>query len=120
MANYFGEPEKYKNRKIHVGPKGGLYIKNKGKKEYIPRSHQGESNVSKYRKEGLSSGQFCGPSGGAARGSYPVNSSKRCSAALSYARFAPNPCGIARCVARKCPDNVGRSSELMRKCGIKR
>lgn len=60
----------------------------------------GSSNVGKYKK--VAKGKFCGPSGGAAPGTYPVNSKKRCSAALSYARNAPNPSGIRACVKRKC------------------
>ncbi len=71
---------------------------------------------SKEKYKNVPKGKFCGPAGGAAKGSYPVNTKKRCSAALSYARFAPKPCGIARCVRRKCPKSVGKSSALMKKC----
>ena len=79
------------------------------------KSHFGKKrSSSQYRK--VSRSKFCGPSGGAARGTYPVNTKKRCSAALSYARFAPRPCGIARCVNRKCPKSVGNSSKLMKRC----
>lgn len=60
----------------------------------------GGSNVGEYKKVKKSS--FCGPSGGSPAGSYPVNTSKRCSAALSYAHNAPNPKGIRACVKRKC------------------
>jgi len=58
----------------------------------------GGSNVGKYKK-----GPFCGPSGGAPKGSYPVNTRKRAIAALAYARHAPNPAGIKRCVCRHWP-----------------
>ena len=53
---------------------------------------------------------------------FPVNSKKRCSAALSYARYAPDPCKIAYCVKRNCKKypNVGKSSKLMEKCERKR
>lgn len=52
---------------------------------------------------------------------YPVNTKKKCSAALSYARYAPDPCQIARCVSRNCkkyPD-VGKYSKLMKECKTK-
>ncbi len=68
---------------------------------------RGGSNVGKYKR--VSKGKFCGPSGGAPAGSYPVNSAKRCRAALSYARNAPNPGGIKACVKRKCK-GVGKKS----------
>ncbi len=120
-------PRKYQNRVIRTGDRGGKYILKNGKKIYVPHSFLGEkkqkqvsrrgrSNVSKYKKEGVPKNKFCGPAGGAVSGSYPVNTKKRCSAALSYARFAPDPCGIARCVRKKCPKTVGRSSRLMKKC----
>ena len=53
---------------------------------------------------------------------FPVNSKKRCSAALSYARYAPDPCKIAYCVKRNCKKypNVGKTSKLMEKCERKR
>ena len=112
------EAKYYKNRKVRIGPKGGKYILVRGEKRYVPKkkhhSRDGRSNVGKYKN--VSKSKFCGPAGGAARGSYPVNTRKRCSAALSYARFAPKPCGIARCVQRKCPKDVGKSSKLMRRC----
>ena len=112
------EAKYYKNRKVRIGPKGGKYILVRGEKRYVPKkkhhSRDGRSNVGKYKN--VSRRKFCGPAGGAARGSYPVNTRKRCSAALSYARFAPKPCGIARCVQRKCPKDVGKSSKLMRRC----
>jgi len=68
-----------------VGPKGGLYVKSK--------------NSGKYRNVPLSS--FCGPAGGSGPRSFPVNTEKRCRAALSYARFAPKPCGIVKCALAK-------------------
>jgi len=56
----------------------------------------GGSNVGKYK----SVKAFCGPAGGAPKGSYPVNTCGRVSAAKSYARHAPNPDGIKSCAAR--------------------
>ncbi|KKN33430.1 hypothetical protein LCGC14_0803970 [marine sediment metagenome] len=65
----------------------------------------GGSNVGKYK--GVAKKSFCGPSGGAPKGSYPVNSKKRARAALSYAHNAPKPSGIKACVKRKWP-SVGK------------
>lgn len=59
----------------------------------------GGSNAGKYKTKG----PFCGPAGGAPKGSYPVNTSKRAKAALSYAKHAPNPSGIRNCVCRHYP-----------------
>lgn len=59
------------------------------------RKKAGGSNVGKYKK-----GPFCGPSGGAPAGSYPVNTRARAIAAIAYARHAPNPSGIKKCVCR--------------------
>jgi hypothetical protein len=55
----------------------------------------GGSNAGKYK-----TGPFCGPSGGAPKGTYPVNTKARAVAALAYARHAPNPSGIRACVCR--------------------
>ena len=123
-------PRKYHGIYIRTGPREGKFIIDGGKKIYVPRaflgekkqiqhSRRGRSNVSKYKKERVPKNKFCGPAGGSVKGSYPVNTKKRCSAALSYARFSPNPCGIARCVHRKCPTTVGRSSKLMKKCVLR-
>lgn len=53
---------------------------------------------------------------------YPVDSKKRCSAALSYARYAPEPCIIATCVEKNCKKypNVGAYSRLIKECKEKR
>ncbi len=114
----------YLGKKIKIGPNGGHYIIKDNKKKYVPHDYHSskdrKSNVLKYKKEKIPKDKFCGPSGGASKGSYPVNTNKRCSAALSYARFAPNPCGIARCVNKKCPKNIGKFSELMKKCNKKK
>lgn len=61
----------------------------------------GGSNAGEYKK---SDGPFCGPSGGAPKGTYPVGTKKRARAALAYARHAPNPAGIRKCVCRHWPD----------------
>lgn len=85
-----------KKDRVKIGR--GLSLK-RGEEEKLSKK-PGSSNVGKYKK--VSKGDFCGPSGGAAKGTYPVNTKKRCSAALSYARNAPSPSGIRACVKRKC------------------
>lgn len=70
-------------------------------KESKMRKKPGGSNVGKYKS--VSKGSFCGPAGGAPKGSYPVNTKKRARAALAYAHNAPNPEGIKKCVRRKFP-----------------
>jgi len=71
-------------------------------KESKMRKKPGGSNVGKYKS--VKKSAFCGPSGGAPAGSYPVNSKKRARAALAYARNAPNPSGIKACVYKKFPE----------------
>lgn len=91
---------------IKTGPRGGkYYITSNGNKQYL-----------KYEKEKLSSDTFCGPAGGYPHGTYPVNTTKRCSSALRYAKYAPDPCGIVRCVKQKCPERIGTYSKLVIKC----
>lgn len=67
--------------------------------EAAASSKPGGSNAGTYRTQG----PYCGPAGGSAAKSYPVNSKKRAVAALAYARNAPNPSGIKRCVCRNWP-----------------
>lgn len=65
------------------------------------RKKKGGSNVGKNRKTSpADKGPFCGPAGGAPKGSYPVTNMKQARAAKAYARHAPNPEGIKRCVDR--------------------
>lgn len=85
-----------KKDRVRIGK--GMSLK-RGQEEKLSK-RPGSSNVGKYKQ--VSKGKFCGPSGGAAPGTYPVNTKKRCSAALSYAHNAPNPAGIRSCVQRKC------------------
>jgi len=66
--------------------------------ESKPQDKPGGSNAGKYKK-----GPFCGPSGGAPKGTYPVNTRGRAIAAIAYARHAPNPSGIKACVCRHWP-----------------
>lgn len=66
------------------------------------RKKPGGSNVGEYKN--VKKKNFCGPAGGAPKGSYPVNTKKRARAALAYARNAPNPSGIKKCVYRHFPE----------------
>lgn len=43
-------------------------------------------------------GPFCGPSGGAPPGTFPVTNAKQAAAARRYASYAPKPSGIRACV----------------------
>ena len=61
------------------------------------RSQRGSSSAGRYRNEGLSEEEFCGPAGGAAPGTFPVNTWGRTRAALSYSRHAPDPAGVREC-----------------------
>jgi len=63
------------------------------------RKEPGGSNVGKYPNVE----SFCGPSGGAPKGSYPVNTMARGRSALKLAHNAPNPSGIRNCVYKKYP-----------------
>jgi len=66
------------------------------------REEKGSSNAGKYKN--VEKGDFCGPSGGAAEGTYPVNNLKRAKSALKLAHNAPDPEGIKSCVYRKWPE----------------
>ena len=61
----------------------------------------GGSNVGEKREtSGAKEGPFCGPSGGAPAGSYPVTNKKQWKSAKSYSRHAPKPGGIKACADR--------------------
>lgn len=72
-----------------LGPSGHSYSRS---------TRGGCSNQGKYK--GLPASEFCGPSGGACPGTFPVNTPGRARAARSYARHAPNPSGIEECVIK--------------------
>ena len=67
------------------------------------REKEGSSSAGDYSD--VDKDDFCGPAGGAAPGTYPVDSEKRARAALSYAHNAPDPEGIKRCVYRKAKEH---------------
>ena len=62
----------------------------------------GGSNVGEYKT--VAKKDFAGPSGGAPKGSYPINTRKRAESALKLAHNAPNPSGIKAAVYRKYPE----------------
>lgn len=72
----------------------------RGKEEKLSKK-PGSSNIGKYKK--VAKSDFAGPSGGAAEGTYPINTLKRARAALAYAHNAPRPAGIRRAVYKKYP-----------------
>ena len=63
------------------------------------REKPGSSNAGKYPNVK----SFCGPAGGAEKGTYPVNSLKRAKSALKLAHNAPNPSGIKKAVYKAYP-----------------
>ena len=73
--------------------------KSKARRQSEARKKPGGSNVGKYPNVS----KFAGPSGGAPKGSYPINTKKRAKAALSLAHNAPNPAGIKKAVYRAYP-----------------
>lgn len=81
-------------------------------KEAKLQKKAGGSNVGEYKD--VKEKSFCGPAGGAPKGSYPVNTKKRARAALAYAHNAPNPSGIKACVRKKFP-GVGKTSSKGKK-----
>jgi hypothetical protein len=103
--NYFGKKRNSTKSTKSKGPKGP-----KGPKS--PKGPKGPKGPK--RKTSKSKIVYCLPK----EQKFPVNTKKRCSAALSYARYAPEPCDIARCVRRHCKKypTVGMYSKLMQKC----
>jgi len=84
-----------KTKRVKIGK--GLSIK-RGQEEKLSKK-PGSSNIGRYKN--VAKKDFCGPRGGAAPGTYPINTPKRARAALAYAHNAPNPSGIKACVKRK-------------------
>jgi len=63
------------------------------------RKRPGGSNAGRY--PGVQS--FAGPSGGAPKGTFPINTRKRAVSALALAHNAPRPAGIRRAVKARYP-----------------
>lgn len=93
-----------KTTRIKIGK--GLTLK-RGQEEKLSK-RPGSSNIGKYKT--VSKGDFAGPSGGAAPGTYPINTRKRAIAALAYAHNAPNPPGIRKRVRAKYP-SLGKKNK---------
>jgi len=72
----------------------------RGKEEKM-RAKKGSSNAGKYKT--VSPKDFAGPSGGAAKYSFPINTVARARNALARAHYAPDPAGIRRKVYAKYP-----------------
>ena len=103
-------PEKSRKRaRVKIGK--GLTLK-RGQEEKLSK-RPGSSNIGKYKN--VSKGDFAGPSGGAAPGTYPINTRKRAIAALAYARNAPNPAGIRKRVHEKYPSLDKKKNDSRRK-----
>lgn len=62
------------------------------------RAHPGSASSGRYTAK---EGPFCGPSGGAAKGTYPVKDFEHIRNALSRARFAPHPEGVRKCACAR-------------------
>lgn len=88
----------HKDRMVKIGKGMKVHWGEEKRLEKRP----GGSNVGEYKT--VSKADFAGPSGGAPRGSYPINTLKRARAALAYAHNAPNPSGIKRAVYKKYPE----------------
>ena len=71
------------------------------------RKQPGSSNAGKYPNVK----KFCGPAGGAAEGTYPVNTKERIASAKKLAHNAPNPEGIKACADRAAEGMSRKSSE---------
>ncbi len=85
------------------------YEKRWGKDLDDEREREGSSNAGDYSD--VDKDDFCGPAGGAASGTYPVNTRERAKAALRLAHNAPDPEGIKRCVYRKFPELKDNGSD---------
>ena len=80
------------------------------------REEPGSSNAGKYPDVN----KFCGPAGGAAKGTYPVEKDGkldmgRISAAKAYAKNAPDPEGIIACADRYKAQLEGKKESVSRR-----
>jgi len=105
MSNYVINP--FTNKKIVVGGKTHELVQKiqagpgsfeDKRQEYLKATH----STKKLKYANVPEQYFCGEAGGYPPGShaFPVDSEKRCRAALSYAHNAPNPQGIRDCALK--------------------
>jgi len=80
-------------------------VKVKWGKEKQLAKKPGASNVGEYKTVGKK--KFCGST----PGTFPVNTAKRCRAALAYAHNDPHPEKVRACVKRKCKGKVKEFSK---------
>jgi len=77
---------------------------NKQKQIYLNIIHSKTSTKElNHKYDKIDEKYFCGEAGGypkALKRKFPVDSESRCHAALSYARYAPNPAGIEKCALK--------------------
>lgn len=118
MSTFTQNP--FTGRKIEIGGKthqlvqqimAGPGTAEQKRVEYLKMTHP--TTKSKYLD--VPENLFCGTSGGYPAGThtFPVDSEKRCRAALSYSRYAPDPQGVRDCalkIAKEKGWNCGKYS----------
>lgn len=65
------------------------------------------------RYKGLKPSDYCGPAGGDQPRTFPVSNEEECRAALTYARYAPNPEGIRKCALAKAKKHGWKCGETL-------
>lgn len=85
----------------------GVKVK-RGEEEKL-RAKPGSSSAGKYKN--VSPKSFAGPSGGAAKYTFPINDLAHARNALARAHFAPNPAGVRAAVYKKFPELKKRKLE---------
>jgi hypothetical protein len=66
------------------------------------------------RYKGLKPSDYCGPAGGDQPRTFPVSNEEECRAALTYARYAPNPEGIRKCALAKAKKHGWKCGETLK------
>lgn len=87
-----------RKKKVAIGK--GMKVSRAEEKKMEKRA--GGSNVGEYKN--VKKSDFAGTSGGAPKGSFPINTLARAKSALKLAHNAPNPDGIKRKVYAKYPE----------------
>lgn len=101
-------------RHLKPPPSEALRRRSRGPSGASLSAARGGSQQWKYVGAGIAARLFCGPEGGAPPFTYPVNTRERARAALAYARHAPNPEGIRRCVHR-----IAKAKDWVRPPGVR-